>query len=286
MIERLLVTGFEPYVAGLDVNPSWEIARAWAEPAGRAGTAPGSPAIPAVRALRLPVHFGAAARALEEAALAFRPDAIVCLGMHRRGPAVEVERRLRFAGRAEEERFLEEAERSALAALLREAQDASAAAVPATVAPPLAAPPEPTGTPAAGPIPRAGSGSPAATEGPPAGGARCAAPLRDDVQRPDEGPLARLARAGRTPARETRLPVDALVAALGEAGLEARPSEDAGLYVCEHVGFVALSLAHRLGCRAAGFIHVPSPADAPVEPLARRLPAALGVALARAGGAT
>jgi pyrrolidone-carboxylate peptidase len=43
------------------------------------------------------------------------------------------------------------------------------------------------------------------------------------------------------------------------------PSDDAGLYVCEHVGFTAIGLARRRGIAAAGFIHVPPPDALPIE---------------------
>jgi pyroglutamyl-peptidase len=164
-----LLTGFEPYVEGLAVNPSWEIVRPLdgAEVEGWR-----------VRAVRLPVAYGAAARALEAAVAEARPAAIVSFGMHRRGGLVEVERRFRFAER----------EGEAL-----EAADGAA---------------------------------------------------RE---------------------RATLLPAERVLASLGAAGYEARASEDAGLYVCEHTGFTAIAIARRLGLAAAGFVHVPAPAALAVE---------------------
>ena len=89
-LPTVLLTGFEPYVPGLDVNPSWEIVRpldgleveGWH-----------------VAAVRLPVAYGLAAAALARAVEVARPQAIVSFGMHRRGPSVDVERRFRFASR-------------------------------------------------------------------------------------------------------------------------------------------------------------------------------------------
>ncbi|HVY60886.1 MAG TPA: hypothetical protein VHF22_04500, partial [Planctomycetota bacterium] len=175
-----LLTGFEPYVEGLAVNPSWEIVRPLdgAEVEGFR-----------VRAARLPVAYGAAARALEAAVGEARPAAIVSFGMHRRGRLVEVERRFRFAER----------EGEAL-----EAEDGAA---------------------------------------------------RE---------------------RATRLPVERILAALAAAGYEARASDDAGLYVCEHTGFAAIGIARRLerdlggagraaAAPLAGFVHVPAPAELAIE---------------------
>jgi pyroglutamyl-peptidase len=164
-----LLTGFEPYVEGLPVNPSWEIVRPL-EGAEVDGFR--------VRAVLLPVAYGAAAAALARAVEEARPRVVVAFGMHRRGALVELERRFRFAER----------EGEAL-----EPED---------------------------------------------GGAR---------------------------ERATRLPVERIVAALEAAGFAARASDDAGLYVCEHVGFTAIGLARRLGLAAAGFVHVPAPGELAIE---------------------
>lgn len=170
---RVLLTGFEPFVEGIPTNPSWDIV---APLDGRTVALEGREAL--VRAVRLPVAYGRAARALEEATLAFRPDAILSFGMHRRGAAIEVERRFRFAAR--------EGEAQAL---------------------------------------------------------------------------------GEAPSRSALLRSEAVVAALRSAGFEARTSDDAGLYVCEHTGFSAVGLARRLGIAVAGFVHVPAPAAVLTERL-------------------
>ena len=75
------------------------------------------------------------------------------------------------------------------------------------------------------------------------------------------------------PLAEVRLflPAAALRGALSGAGFDARLSPDAGLYLCEHVGFTAVGLARRLGIPLAGFVHVPAPAALPVE-RQRRIP--------------
>ena len=54
---------------------------------------------------------------------------------------------------------------------------------------------------------------------------------------------------------ETRLPVAKILAALDGAGFEARPSDDAGGYLCNHVFYVGLD--RMAADRPAGFLHVP-----------------------------
>jgi len=94
--ERVLLTGFEPFVPGLDVNPSWEIVR----PLDGAVLPRGErrPAAIRVRSVRLPVAYGIAAAKLAEAVASFEPHGILCFGMGR-GSSVKIERRYRFAGR-------------------------------------------------------------------------------------------------------------------------------------------------------------------------------------------
>jgi pyroglutamyl-peptidase I len=55
----------------------------------------------------------------------------------------------------------------------------------------------------------------------------------------------------------TELDVDAMVAAIRAVGLPAEPSDDAGLFVCNHVFYEGARLAAELPLRA-GFIHVPA----------------------------
>jgi pyroglutamyl-peptidase len=89
------------------------------------------------------------------------------------------------------------------------------------------------------------------------------------------------------------LPVKAIVAALGKAGLPAAVSQTAGTFVCNHVFY---GLQHRLagsGVRS-GFVHVPlmdtlAPAypglpTLPLEDLVRGVRIALEVALTHEGG--
>jgi pyroglutamyl-peptidase len=80
----------------------------------------------------------------------------------------------------------------------------------------------------------------------------------------DEGPAAYF----------TTLPIKAMLAALGEAGIPAEVSQSAGTYVCNHVFYGLMhALRDRPGVRG-GFIHVPySPAQATRRPGAPSLPA-------------
>jgi pyroglutamyl-peptidase len=59
------------------------------------------------------------------------------------------------------------------------------------------------------------------------------------------------------------LPVDAIVARLGAEGLPAKPSRDAGGYVCNHLFFRVRHwlTGQGLGALPAGFIHVPPTPD-------------------------
>ncbi|MCG6857895.1 MAG: pyroglutamyl-peptidase I [Salaquimonas sp.] len=64
----------------------------------------------------------------------------------------------------------------------------------------------------------------------------------------------------------SRLPLDAIAAALGNAGLPVEWSDDAGSYLCNTV--MTLSLAHACECFAplmSGFVHVPLPGAGPEE---------------------
>jgi pyroglutamyl-peptidase len=54
----------------------------------------------------------------------------------------------------------------------------------------------------------------------------------------------------------TRLPVDALVAALRQAGYPVRTSDDAGGYLCNHLFYELLTRVP--ADRVAGFVHVPA----------------------------
>ncbi len=55
----------------------------------------------------------------------------------------------------------------------------------------------------------------------------------------------------------TQLDVQAIVEAIRAEGLPAEPSEDAGLFVCNHTFYEAARIAAERGIRA-GFIHVPA----------------------------
>jgi len=93
---------------------------------------------------------------------------------------------------------------------------------------------------------------------------------------------------GAPPAAFAPLPVNAVAAAIRDAGIPAEGSHTAGTFVCNHVIFTALSAAAP-GTRA-GFVHVPwavgqAPGDEPELPLgdiARALRVALDVTLAGA----
>ena len=78
MIERILVSGFEPWERHL-VNTSWLAVEAL-EGATILGAR--------VKAISLPVDWESAPRLLREASDAFRPDAIVTFGMVTKGPSL------------------------------------------------------------------------------------------------------------------------------------------------------------------------------------------------------
>jgi pyroglutamyl-peptidase len=91
---------------------------------------------------------------------------------------------------------------------------------------------------------------------------------------------------GAPAARFATLPVKAITAAIGDAGIPAAVSHSAGTFVCNHTMFTALDADGPTG-RRAGFIHVPyaretAPGDRPSLPLtdiARALRIALRTSL-------
>lgn len=86
------------------------------------------------------------------------------------------------------------------------------------------------------------------------------------------------------------LPVNAMLAALREAGLPAKISNDAGKYVCNHVFYTLMTLAAADGHRwRAGFLHVPHAYAAAARPQAQMklgdIVRGIGVALVAATAA-
>lgn len=77
--------------------------------------------------------------------------------------------------------------------------------------------------------------------------------------------------------RDTRLPVDAILAAWAEAGLPGAASADAGAYLCNQTFYAALSsLPPHV---PAGFVHVPPEAHLPVPRQAEAVRLAVTAAL-------
>ena len=60
--------------------------------------------------------------------------------------------------------------------------------------------------------------------------------------------------------RRATLPVDVLTAALHARGVPARPSHDAGSYLCNFASYLSLGLA---GNAITGFVHLPWPLEVP-----------------------
>ena len=86
------------------------------------------------------------------------------------------------------------------------------------------------------------------------------------------------------------LPVNAILAALREAGLPAEISNDAGKYVCNQVFYTLMNLAAAQSHRwRAGFLHVPHAYDAAARPQAKMklddIVRGICVAVAAAAGA-
>lgn len=77
----------------------------------------------------------------------------------------------------------------------------------------------------------------------------------------------------------SRLPVSEIAAAIAAAGIRSRVSLSAGAFVCNSLMYRLLHDARREV--AAGFIHVPSRDDMPVEEIARGLEIAIRVTVAR-----
>ncbi len=78
---KILLTGFDPF-AGDDVNPSWEAVR----------LLPDRLDDTTIYKERIPVVFGAAAVAVEQAVGMYRPDAVICVGLSEGRPKISVEK--------------------------------------------------------------------------------------------------------------------------------------------------------------------------------------------------
>lgn len=92
-----------------------------------------------------------------------------------------------------------------------------------------------------------------------------------DARIPDndgQQPIDQPSIAGAPAAAFATLPVKAIAAAIGAAGIPAEVSHSAGTFVCNHVFFAALD-AVPTGV-AAGFIHVPWAAEADADLAAER----------------
>lgn len=72
--------------------------------------------------------------------------------------------------------------------------------------------------------------------------------------------------------RTSTLPVGRLLDAVRAAGLPARPSQDAGNYLCNHVFYVAAGLTEA----PCGFVHLPAPEVLPLEAQIQAVRALLG----------
>lgn len=99
----------------------------------------------------------------------------------------------------------------------------------------------------------------------------------DDARIPDNAgarPIDAPVVAGGPAAYFSTLPIKAMHAALGEAGLRAEVSQTAGTFVCNHVFYGLMHALRRRPAVRAGFIHVPyaledaPPPGIPAMPLA------------------
>ncbi len=112
---------------------------------------------------------------------------------------------------------------------------------------------------------------------------------RDDATDPDVDGVVRRGQLidDGPPSVPTRLPVEAMLEALGAAGVAAELSDDPGRYVCNHVMRHTLRMDALLG-RPVGFVHVPPPSapgfDVDRIALAGRIVVDLVVAHARRPG--
>ena len=109
----------------------------------------------------------------------------------------------------------------------------------------------------------------------------------DDARIPDNAgyqPIDSAIVAGGPAAYFSTLPIKAIHAAIGAAGIPAEVSQTAGTYVCNHVVYGLMhALRRRRGVRA-GFVHVPPATDAaahglPLDAIVEALGIAVRVAL-------
>jgi pyroglutamyl-peptidase len=90
----------------------------------------------------------------------------------------------------------------------------------------------------------------------------------DDARIPDNAgraPIDRPIITDGPAAYFTTLPIKAAVDAVEAAGIRSRVSQTAGTFVCNHVFYHLMHVAHATGGMRAGFVHVPVAAEFPSD---------------------